>query len=155
MNHPLLLSNLNSRRVRAPKPASQELSVFWTPQKQRWARDRVLRALLFAIGFSPITSLSLSTFDLIPLHLSGPMIVAPAILLVLLIATLDPQWRRRIATGFLLGVAAVTLYDLTRLPFVTSGLWADFIPKIGNYLLDRGDVCVRVPISGRAPTDST
>jgi len=23
---------------------------------------------------------------------------------------------------------------------VTAGLWADFIPKIGNYLLDRGDV---------------
>ena len=42
--------------------------------------------------------------------------------------------------GLIMGLVAVTIYDMSRLPFVLSGMWADFIPKIGNYLLNREDV---------------
>ena len=99
-------------------------------------KDIRIRLALFAIGFSPIASLSLSTFNLIPLHISGPCIVLPAILSAIVIAILFPRYSPIMARGFLLGLSAVFLYDLTcRFPFIASGTWPDFIPKIGNYLL--------------------
>lgn len=104
-------------------------------------RDIQIRLAIFAIGFSPIASLSLSTFNLIPLHISGPWIVLPSILAAILIGVQFPTYKPVMARGFLLGVAAVSLYDLTcRFPFIASGVWPDFIPKIGCYLLDRTHV---------------
>jgi hypothetical protein len=100
-----------------------------------------IRLAIFAIGFSPIASLSLSTFNLIPLHISGPCIVLPAILSAIVIGILFPRYSPIMARGFLLGVAAVFLYDATcRFPFIASGTWPDFIPKIGNYLLGQEHV---------------
>jgi hypothetical protein len=41
----------------------------------------------------------------------------------------------------LLGLTAVFLYDATcRFPFMAAGIWQDFIPKIGCYLLRRDDM---------------
>jgi hypothetical protein len=104
-------------------------------------KDIRIRLAIFAIGFSPIASLSLSTFNLIPLHISGPCIVLPAILSAIVIGILFPRYSPIMARGFLLGVASVFLYDLTcRFPFIASGTWPDFIPKIGNYLLGKEHV---------------
>lgn len=99
-----------------------------------------LRLLVFAIGFAPIASLSLAAFDVVPLHISGPALVLPALAFALAIAWRTPRLGRQMLTGLGLGLGAVTLYDLTRLPFVVAGLWRDFIPKIGNYLFNTTDV---------------
>jgi hypothetical protein len=104
-------------------------------------KDVRIRLAIFAIGFSPIASLSLSTFNLIPLHISGPCIVLPAIVSAIIISILFPRYSPIMARGFLLGVTAVFLYDLTcRFPFIATGTWPDFIPKIGNYLLGQEHV---------------
>jgi hypothetical protein len=100
-----------------------------------------IRLIIFAIGFSPIASLSLSTFNLVPLYIAGPFVVLPAILGAFVIGSVFPRYRRTLIRGFLLGVCAVFLYDLTcRFPFIIAGVWPDFIPKIGNYLLRQGHV---------------
>lgn len=104
-------------------------------------KDVRIRLAIFAIGFSPITSLSLSTFNLLPLHISGPFIVLPAILGAFILGLAVPQYTRTLARGFMLGIVAVFLYDLTsRFPFMMAGVWPDFIPKIGHYLLNRENV---------------
>lgn len=103
--------------------------------------DIRIRLMIFVIGFAPIASLSLSAFGLVPLHVSGPLIVVPAAIGALIIGSTVPRYASTLLRGFLLGVSAVFLYDVTcRFPFMFAGLWPDFIPKIGNYLLHRDNV---------------
>lgn len=107
----------------------------------RISKDLIIRFTIFVIGFAPITSLSLSTFNLIPLYISGPCVVLPAILGAFILAAVFPQYRQTMVRGFMAGLAAVFLYDLTsRFPFIAAGVWPDFIPKIGGYLLHRENV---------------
>src|SRR6478736_623583 len=107
----------------------------------RISKDLLIRFAIFVIGFAPITSLSLSTFNLIPLHISGPCVVLPAILGAFILATVFPRYRQTMVRGFVAGLAAVFLYDCTsRFPFIAAGVWPDFIPKIGGYLLHRENV---------------
>jgi hypothetical protein len=104
-------------------------------------RDVQIRLAIFAIGFSPIASLCLSTFNLIPLYISGPAIVLPSIVGALVLGSVFPRYAQTLVRGFLLGLSAVFLYDLTcRFPFMATGMWPDFIPKIGNYLLRRDQI---------------
>jgi len=104
-------------------------------------RDVVMRLAIFVIGFAPISCLSLSVFRVMPLHISGPFIVAPALVGALILGTLFPEYAKTLVRGFTLGLAAVLLYDVTcRFPFIIAGIWPDFIPKIGDYLLDRPQV---------------
>lgn len=109
-------------------------------QLNRLDKDVRVRLLIFAIGFAPITSLALSAFNLIPLHISGPYIVLPSLLGALTLA-MDPEYSQIMVRGFILGLAAVFVYDLTcRFPFIAAGMWPDFIPKIGSYLLNQQNV---------------
>ncbi len=104
-------------------------------------KDVLFRLVIFMIGFSPIASLSLSTFNLIPLHISGPAIVFPAMVGAVVLGSVFRQYRQILVRGLLLGVISVFLYDsICRFPFMALGVWHDFIPKIGNYLLDRENV---------------
>jgi len=104
-------------------------------------RDIWIRLAIFALGFAPIGSLSLSAFNLVPLHISGPCVVLPAILLAFIVGSTFPRRSQTLVRGFMLGLVAVFLYDLTsRFPFIATGIWPDFIPKIGCYLLDRAHV---------------
>src|SRR2546428_5902081 len=102
-------------------------------------QDLIIRLGFFAIGLSPIISLSLSTFQMIPLYITGPFVVLPAIGLGIIICYRHRQYAPRAVEGLIAGVIAVTLYDLTRMPFLAAGMWPDFIPKIGTYLLNMPD----------------
>lgn len=105
------------------------------------SQDTLVRCTIFALGFAPIASLSLSTFNLIPLYVSGPAVVLPAIAGMVTVGLMFREYSRVLVRGFFLGLTAVFLYDLTcRFPFMAMGVWHDFIPKIGNYLLHRDTV---------------
>lgn len=105
------------------------------------SQDAFVRCTIFALGFAPIASLSLSTFNLIPLYVSGPAVVLPAIAGIVALGLMFREYSRVLVRGFLLGLTAVFLYDLTcRFPFMAIGVWHDFIPKIGNHLLHREHV---------------
>jgi hypothetical protein len=102
------------------------------------SQDTLVRCTVFVLGFAPIASLSLSTFNLIPLYVSGPAIVLPAIAGMVMLGLMFRRYSRMLVHGFLLGLTAVSLYDVTcRFPFMAAGVWHDFIPKIGSYLLHR------------------
>ena len=104
-------------------------------------RDTQIRLAIVAIGFSPIASLAISIFHVIPLHFSGPFIVLPAAMGALVLGSIFPQYAQTLIRGFTLGLVAVFFYDVTcRFPFIATGIWSDFIPKIGDYLLDRHHV---------------
>jgi hypothetical protein len=102
-------------------------------------KDAILRFFFAAVGFSPIGSVCLSTFRFIPLQYSGPLVVVPAILAAVLVCRTHRMYIPRVLEGLASGVIAVTLYDMTRIPFLAAGMWPDFIPKIGSYLLNSPD----------------
>jgi len=97
-----------------------------------------VRLMLFCAGFAPIGALCLAAFGALPLSVGATVLVAPAIITVLAVATRAP---RAAARGLALGILAVFVYDVVcRLPFVAMGVWHDFIPRIGDHLLRRKDV---------------
>ncbi len=102
--------------------------------------ETVLRLLVCCVGFSPIASLSLSAFGLIPLNYSGPLIVLPAILLIVFLSRKYSYMRKFILEGLIIGIISVLIYDSFRLTFVFLGYMDDFIPKVGNYLLNTTNV---------------
>lgn len=105
-------------------------------QNRQRLNDLIIRLVFFGIGFSPITAVSLSTFEFVPLHISGPLVVFPAIFVGIGICVWKRFYAMRVLEGVMLGIVAVTLYDLAaRMPFLAIGIWPDFIPKLGAYLL--------------------
>jgi hypothetical protein len=73
--------------------------------------------------------------------MSGRCIVLPAIVGAMAVGLVFREYAGLLLRGLLLGIAAVFIYDLTcRFPFIALGVWRDFIPKIGNYLLNRQNV---------------
>lgn len=99
----------------------------------------VLGLFYFAVGMAPIGALSLSIFGIWTLPIGALVLVIPAIVSSLLIGLFYPAYGRLALKGFCFGVIAVTLYDCTRIPFIVTGIWGDFIPKIGGWLLSRAE----------------
>jgi hypothetical protein len=103
------------------------------------ASDRSLNAIMsaayFAIGFAPITALAISLIGWLPLSVSAWLVVGPAAVGGLLLGVSFPRYGRLALTGFGIGIAAVACYDGVRAPFILLGIWGDFIPNIGKWLL--------------------
>jgi hypothetical protein len=101
-----------------------------------WAQaDWLLSAAYFAIGFTPIAALAISLLGLLPLTIAAPALVVPALVLGIVLGVRFPHHGRLALQGFGIGVLAVALYDGTRVPFILAGVWGDFIPNIGKWLL--------------------
>src|SRR5262245_38974075 len=101
-----------------------------------WQLDAILGAAYFAIGFAPIAALAISLMGFLPLSVSAPALVGPAAALGLVLGLRFPRYGALALKGFAIGVAAVTIYDAMRVPLILLGLWGDFIPNIGKWLLD-------------------
>ncbi len=99
----------------------------------------LLGLFYFSAGMAPIGALSLSIFGVWTLPTGALALVVPAIVSSLLVGIRYPTYGRLALKGFCFGVIAVTLYDCTRIPFIVTGLWADFIPKIGGWLLSQSE----------------
>jgi len=96
-----------------------------------------LRLVYFALGFAPIFALSMAILEFIPLHVGGPAIGAAAYLLVAYISLRNRRFGKLAFRGLLIGMGATLIYDCTRFPFVYTGIWSDFIPAIGDLLLNQ------------------
>jgi len=90
----------------------------------------------FAIGFSPITALAIAIIGILPLSVSTLLIVLPATLLGIGLALRFPVYGKLALKGLLIGLIAVFLYDCMRVPFILTGVWGDFIPKINMLLFN-------------------
>src|SRR5262249_28617562 len=97
--------------------------------------DVAIAVAYAAIGFSPLFALTLAIWTLLPLPLRVLGIVLPMAILggVLLVAY--PGYVRLVVGGFATGLLAVFIYDCVRAPWVALGIWEDFIPNIGMWLL--------------------
>jgi hypothetical protein len=101
-------------------------------------RDAEIRLAMAAAGFAPITALLLAIVGVASLSITTLALVLPAAAVLAELAWLKPKYGRIALRGFLYGLVAVTLYDLFRLPLILSGLWGDFIPRIGMWLVPDG-----------------
>src|SRR5439155_24781830 len=90
----------------------------------------------FAMGFSPITALAIAIIGVLPLSVSTLLIVVPATLLGIGLALWFPVYGKLVLKGLLIGLIAVFLYDCMRVPFILTGMWGDFIPKINMWLFN-------------------
>jgi hypothetical protein len=96
----------------------------------------LMSAAYFTIGFAPITALAISLMGWLPLSISAPLMVGPAAALGLLLGVIFPRYGWLALKGFGIGVVAVACYDALRVPFIVLGIWGDFIPNIGKWLLN-------------------
>ena len=90
----------------------------------------------FAIGFSPITALAVAIIGVLPLSVCTLLIVLPATLLGIGLALWFPVYGKLALKGLMIGLIAVFLYDCMRVPFILTGIWGDFIPKINMLLFN-------------------
>ena len=90
----------------------------------------------FVIGFSPITALAIAIIGVLPLSVGTLLIVLPATLLGIGLALWFPAYGKLALKGLLIGLIAVFLYDCMRVPFILTGVWGDFIPKINMLLFN-------------------
>src|SRR3989441_12154746 len=90
----------------------------------------------FGIGFSPITALAMAIIGILPLSVATLLIVLPATLLGIGLALRFPAYGKLALKGLSIGLIAVFLYDCMRVPFILTGVWGDFIPKINMLLFN-------------------
>ncbi|WP_437738280.1 hypothetical protein [Sorangium sp. So ce1335] len=100
-------------------------------------RDIWIPLAFGAIGFTPIVCLSLAIFEIAPLHVSTPAVVLPSFIAAIALGVRFPRYGRIAAKGYLISLAGVLLYDAERAPWMLTGAWSDFVPRIGAFLLDR------------------
>lgn len=92
----------------------------------------------FITGFFPVLSIVLHCLGLITLQVCLFSIILPAFSFVIAAGIKIPVIGKIILKGWIAGIVAVALYDLSRVPFILSG-WSDFIPKIGAWLTNTNE----------------
>jgi hypothetical protein len=101
--------------------------------------DGMAAALIFGIGFAPITALALSFMGALTLSLASLLLVIPALGIAMGLSCYEPRYGRLMLHGFVMGIIAVTCYDGVRFTFIMAGWMDDFIPKIGGMLVGDGN----------------
>lgn len=102
------------------------------------ATDGASRLACAACGSAPILMLSVAYAGFVPLPLLLGFVVMPAYGAIAFLGMLLPNVGRRAVTGFLAGIVAVLVYDLTRLALSYSQGGGDPIPHIGVMLMGDG-----------------
>ncbi len=100
--------------------------------------DGVAAAMMFGIGFAPITALALSLMGIFTLAVASMILVVPAIVLAFGLGYFSPRYGKLMGQGFFMGLIAVACYDCVRIPFTMLGWLGDFIPQIGGMLVGDG-----------------
>lgn len=103
----------------------------------RHRRDIWVPLSFSALGFAPIVCLTLAIFGIAPLHRTAVGVVLPSIVMAIALCIHYPRYGRIALRGYAIALVGVLLYDATRVPWILTGLWTDFIPRIGALLLDR------------------
>lgn len=91
--------------------------------------------IFFAIGFSAITALAIAIFGWLSLDIAAYLLIGPSLVTWFLLGILYPDYGKLALKGFVIGILACFFYDSMRFVAITLGLWGDFIPRIGMWLL--------------------
>jgi hypothetical protein len=95
-------------------------------------------AVLMLAGAAPVTAIPLFVLGWVSLNDAALFGVVPlAVVATALIVRGSPEgaWAAR---GFVAGLAAVFAYDAVRMPLVWTGIWPDFIPRLGGWAAGTG-----------------
>lgn len=95
--------------------------------------QRSLFALFTFGGFFPVCSIILHCLGILALQQCLFFLVAPVLFLFIFFGIKFPPIGKVVIQGFVAGIIAVFLYDLSRVPYILCG-WSDFIPKIGGWV---------------------
>ena len=96
----------------------------------------LLRIGLFVVaGASPVLAISLHTFGLMSIHDAARFVVIPAAVIAALLCLMRVPEASVVVHGLLAGLVGVLAYDGARIPFVIAGIWPDFIPQVGAWIL--------------------
>ena len=120
-------------------PPSRPAGSFLSPVAGGPGRFRVaLHVLLAAL---PLLAISAHVFGLVPMQLSAALLVIPLATTLAVLTAFDPHpGDRVIVHGLAWGVLACATYDVFRLDTVYMlGLWGDFIPTMGTWIIGRPD----------------
>src|SRR5688572_6805879 len=98
------------------------------------SRTRFSPLCFLCVGFLPVTSIVLHCLGILPLQNALFMLILPLLVIAAGVSMISQGIGRVAFRGWLSGIVAVFLYDISRIPFVMAG-WEDFIPKIGSWLL--------------------
>jgi len=102
-------------------------------------RPRLLRlGLHLVVAALPLLAISAHVFGIAPMHLTAGVAVVPLTLVVLMLGLFAPVPEDRLVlAGVVWGVLATLVYDAVRLDTVyLLGLWGDFIPTVGTWIVD-------------------
>ncbi len=91
--------------------------------------------LFLVAGLLPVSSIALHCAEIITLKNALLFLVLPAITVALATSAIDQKLLQLVFRGWISGIVAVAVYDLSRIPFVYAG-WEDFIPHISAWLTD-------------------
>jgi hypothetical protein len=86
-----------------------------------------------------VLSISAHVFGLMPMDVTARFLVLPTTVIALVLALGHAPEATPFRRGVLAGLVAVTLYDATRMPFVLTGIWPDFIPEVGGWVANTGE----------------
>lgn len=99
-------------------------------------QQRIFMSLVFfATGFSGTTALAIAIIGWVSLDTAAYLLVWPSLMIWLVIGILYPDYGKLALKGFLIGLLACFFYDCMRFVSIGLGLWGDFIPRIGMWLL--------------------
>lgn len=95
-------------------------------------------ACFIAAGLLPVSSIALHCAGFISLTHCLFFLIIPALAVALVSGAINHHVLRLAARGWVSGIVAVALYDVSRVPFIIAG-WEDFIPHITSWLTGNND----------------
>src|SRR5687767_10338181 len=90
-------------------------------------------AFFVLIGFLPVLSIVFHCLGLLSMSSSLFLLIFPMATIMMALCASLPAYGRIALAGWIAGIIAVAVYDLSRIPYILYG-WSDFIPKIGAWL---------------------
>lgn len=112
------------------------MSAFAPIQSQKKLQPCV--ACFIAAGILPVSSIALHCAGFISLPNCLFFLVVPAFAAAVMAGLINRRILKLAFLGWISGIVAVALYDVSRVPFILAG-WADFIPHITSWLTGSDD----------------
>jgi hypothetical protein len=91
--------------------------------------------LFVLAGASPVLAISAHTFGFLDIHTAAVLVVVPSAIVATVLCLMRVPESNVVVYGLLGGLLGVLAYDGARIPFVIAGIWPDFIPQLGAWIL--------------------
>jgi hypothetical protein len=134
------LIGMPARRTLGPAAPGTTVSRRMRDDARARSLASAMRLAILAIAAAlPVLSISAHVFGVMSMDIAARYVVLPVSVIALILAGGPSQEAVPFRRGVLAGLVAVTAYDATRMPFVLTGVWPDFIPDVGGWVAGTGE----------------